>query len=326
MSAPELRNREQALVSHASRLRLDVAAATLLRTLEEAGIGALLLKGASIAQWLYTADAPRVYLDCDLLVAPYDFEKTEQIASALGYTCAFDDSTLPSWWRENSRAWVRDSDEVTVDLHRCLPGVGIEPEAAWLVLARSAVRVTVGGDDVPALGLPARALHVALHAAHHGVARARPIEDLDRALTQCDERLWRTVADLAGELKAVDPLAAGLRLSWRGAELAGRLQLPADGSVETRLRASSPPPVALGIEQLAQAENLRARLEILVLKLFPPPAFIRHWDPVGSDTRLGMLRSCLRRPFWLMRRAPAGIRAWNNARRSVKGDQRTARH
>lgn len=301
-------------------LRVDGAAAALLEAFNAAGIQALLLKGATFAQWLYP-DGKRFYIDCDVLVSPADFAAAEQTLGALGCRRTFDERSMPSWWREHASAWVRERDGVTIDLHRTLPGVGADPETAWQVLAGGQATVVVAGRTVPALGLAGRAFHVALHAAHHGADWARPIDDLDRALATGDERLWRCAAALAGELDAVDPFAAGLRLTPMGRQLADRLELPRIRSVQAALHASTAPPIALGFEQLARAPGMRARLEIAWHKVVPPPAFIRHWDPRANDSRSALVCAYLRRPLWLLRHAPRGFSAWRAAQRSARNER-----
>jgi hypothetical protein len=175
---------------------------------------------------------------------------------------------------------------------------------------------------VPALGLPARALHVVLHAAQHGAGSKSPIAELDRALATGDDELWRDAAMLARELGAVDAFAAGLDLTDAGRQLAARLLLSPTRSVGTTLRATTPPPVALGFVQLAQAEGVRARLEIVWRKLVPPPAFIRHWDPRARQGRLALVRAYLRRPLWILRHTAPGFKAWYRARRSAGASHR----
>jgi hypothetical protein len=284
----------------------------------------LLLKGRSIAEWLYTDGSQRLYVDVDLLAGPGDTDVVEEILGSLGYSRKWDDRSMPSWWREHASAWVRDADGVTVDLHRKLQGINVGEEIGWRVLWQNHAAVVVAGHEVPALGLPARALHVVLHAAHHGMGQGAPIADrgptadVQRALVRSDDELWRAAAALAVELDAVDAFAAGLRLSDAGVQLAARLGLPRASSVKTALYASTPPPVALGFEQLARAPGLRSRIEILWRKLVPPRSFISHWDPRASEGRVALARAYVRRPLWLLRHAPQGFRAWAQARRSVR--------
>lgn len=235
----------------------------------------------------------------------------------MGYGRHFDDRDMPGWWREHALALVRESDGVTFDLHRRLPGVGLEADAAWSVLCEGSSTVTVAGRRVRALGLPARALHVVLHAAHHGAGWGQPVGDLEHALVRLDDDLWRQAHALALGLDALEGFAAGLRLTERGCGLASRLELHAPRTVRAVLHASTPPPVALGIEQLADAKGTRARAQILVRKVFPPRSFIRHWDRSASASRAALLRAYWRRALWLLARLPGGLGAWRKARRRI---------
>ena len=294
----------------------------MLGSFKRAGVEARLLKGPALARWLYGEAERRSYLDCDLLIAPADVHTAEDVLGSLAYTRHFDDRGMPSWWREHASVWVRDGDGLTVDLHRTLPGVGVDAEAAWRVLSADTDVVVVAGLPVPTLALPARALHVALHAAQHGVGAVGPLADVDRALTAAGDELWVRAAALAVQLEATEAFAAGLRLAPAGAELASRLSLPPVSSVDAQLRAASPPPGALGFEQLARAQGTRARMEFVWRKLVPPAAFMRHWDPRAADGRLALARAYLRRPLWILRQAPRGLHAWYRARRSVRATQR----
>lgn len=303
------------------RLRLDSAAAELFARFDRAGLNALLLKGRSISGWLYGVGEERRQTDCDLLVSPSHLIKAEEILLSLGYRRNWDDRRMPSWWREHAGEWLRERDGVVLDVHRTLAGLGVDPETAWRTLSRDTETVTVAGREVPVLGLPARALHLALHAAQHGVGSPPPIEDLLRALRIADDSIWRAAADLARELDALDAFTAGLQVHPDGVALARSLGLPSGVSREAALRASSPPPLALGFEQLARARGTLARIEILARKLVPPADFIRHWDPRAERSRSALLRAYVRRPLWLLRRAPGGVRAWYRARGSVRSDK-----
>ena len=138
--------------------------------------------------------------------------------------------------------------------------------------------------------------------------------ELNRALARTDEAVWRAALELAGALDAVPALAVGLRLTAPGRRLASVLELPTDRPVEVALRAGTPPPVALGFDQLARAENWRARLTIARHKVAPPATFLRAWSPLARRGRLGLALAYAWRPLWLLRHAPAGFRAWWAAR------------
>jgi len=310
--------RRSALVAVALRMRLEAAAVELVDALRGDGIVPLVLKGPSVAGWLYgPLGERREYQDLDLLVSPAEHERAGNVLERLGYARDFDDRGMPPWWREHAVVWVR-SDGTTVDLHRWLPGIGADPAAAWEILARGAESVEIRSRSVPALGLPARALHLALHAAQHGPAQPGVLRDLEYGLDAGGEELWRAAAALAVELDAEDGFAAGLRLTPAGDRLAARFELRPVRSVRATLLAASPPPVALGLVQLAEARGVRSRLTIVARKLFPPPEFIRHWDPSAARGRTALVRAYIRRPLWLLQALPAGLSAWVAARRRAR--------
>lgn len=106
--------------------------------------------------------------------------------------------------RTHDSQWLRERDGLTVDVHRALPGVGVDAQAAWWVLSAQTDVVMVAGYPAPTLALRARALHVALHAAHHGTGYHRPMDDLSRALVAGDDDLWHGAAALAARLQATE--------------------------------------------------------------------------------------------------------------------------
>jgi hypothetical protein len=320
MSSAEPAGHSEQVEAVADRLRIDATTAEVLSAFGSARVEALILKGPSLTGWLYTTEDAVSYVDSDLLLRPGDEQAAGTVLTALGFELEHDDSELPEWWLEHGAAWLRNRDGVRIDLHRRLLGIGVQPDDAWSVLAGSAEPISLAGTQAPALGPPARLLHIVLHAAQHGQAWGAAVGHVDRALDLLDEPLWRETERLARRLDATDPFAAGLRLTPKGAALADRLGLPAVGSVEVALRASTPPPVALGFEQLARADRLRTRAAIVWRKLFPPREFIVHWYPPAAESRAKLALAYARRPFWLLRRAPRGFRAWRDARRQV-GDR-----
>ncbi len=309
------------LVARASRLRLDAATVEIVDAFDAAGVHARLLKGPTFEDWLYGPSGQREYADCDVLVPRSDLSQAEQVLESLSYRRRFDDRAMPAWWREHATAWARDRDRLSVDVHRSLVGIGVNQDTAWRRLSADVALVPVAGRPVPALALPARALHVALHAAQHGVGWPRPLIDLERALARVDDDLWRAAATLAAELDAIDAFFVGLRLKPAGVALTERLGLPGESSVYARLRATTPPPTALGFEQLARADGKRQQAAILWRKFVPPPTFVRHWDPRAADSRVSLVRAYLRRPVWLACQAPRGFRAWRASRCSVRVEE-----
>jgi hypothetical protein len=300
------------------RLRLDVAAAEVFGCFDRICVGALLLKGRSISSWLYEESDARPQLDLDLLIAPSDLVRAEEILASLGYRRTWDDRRMPTWWREHAGEWLRESDGAVLDVHHTLAGVGVDSETAWCALSRDPAAIIVAGREVPVLGLPARALHIAMHAAHHGVGAQQPLEDLTRALRAADSGVWQAAAQLARELDAIDAFTAGLQVDPDGAALARSLGLPSHVSGEAALRASSSPSAALGFEQLARARGMRAKVAIVGRKVVPPAEFVRYWDPRARRSVAMLIWAYLRRPLWLLSRAPRGFWAWYRARAQVR--------
>ena len=114
---------------------------------------------------------------------------------------------------------------------------------------------------------PARIRHPARRGLGAGADARRP-----RALA---------LAGVAAELDATSAFVAGLRLTPAGSRLATRLGLPDFRSVTAEPRAGTPPPLALGFEQLARASTMRARAD----RVAQP-----HAQP-GAATRVGSARS-----------------------------------
>src|SRR5204862_5144377 len=103
--------------------------------LDAAAVGSIVLKGPTIARWLYTSEEPRGYRDCDLLVPSEAVETAETVLAGLGFERRYDVSGLPDWWVEHAHEWWRESDAVWVDLHDGLSGLGVDKETVWSLLS-----------------------------------------------------------------------------------------------------------------------------------------------------------------------------------------------
>ena len=242
MPADEL---SPALRAAALSLRVDAVTAEVVSKLRESGVRTILLKGPSIAEWLYADGTFRSYGDTDLLVASETLQATSGALRAAGF-------------REqpgvSSYTWFRRSDRSIVDLHDTLFGVESPREEAWRALSEGTETMRVGGLEVEVLNRSARLLYIALHAAQHeSHTFQQPLKDLERALRHADEQQWGEAAALATSLQAGPTFAAGLRLHPDGARLADRIKLPGERPLMLSLREGGGRPFVATLERLTAA-------------------------------------------------------------------------
>ncbi|MBA3841362.1 MAG: nucleotidyltransferase family protein [Actinobacteria bacterium] len=305
----------------ARTLALDAGAVSLAAALERAGIGSILLKGPSVARFLY-GNGDRSYVDIDLLVSEADLSSAERVIGSAGFEPSGSELALPYGRRPHAATWIRTRDGVTVDLHTTLPGVASPAAATWTLLAATTEPMTVGTGAVRVLTEPARAMHVALHAAHHGIKDGQAIGDLARAVAQLPEPTWCQALELAEKLDAVAAFGAGLRLTSDGARIADDLDLPLAQSVEAILRADSAPELALSLDWLIQTRGLRARTRLVGRKLVPPASVLRGRSSLARRGAPGLGAAYLMQPLLLASRALPAVRAWRAARRRARGSPR----
>lgn len=303
----------------ARALVLDRAAASAIERLRASDVASILLKGAAIGTWLYRDGALRSYTDVDLLVSPSQFERATQVLAELGYVDRMA-GAHPAEVGPKERDLVRP-DGAWIDLHLGLIGIPGDPQQCWDILADRVVNLRLTPDvEVQALDEPARAMHLALHAAQNGLIDLKAIEDLRRGLEIVEERQWREAALLADELGASQAFAAGLRLLPAGRSLAERLSLPHGMSVELALRVGSAPQDAIFFERLGQVRGLSHKVPVIARKLFPTAAFLRANSPMARRHRGGLVASWLGHPFGVLWRFGPAFRTWRNAKSATRRD------
>jgi len=301
-------------------MAVDGVTAEVTAAFDAAGIPSLLLKGPTLARWLYDGGG-RSYADTDLLVGPARIGDARTVLARLGFTPAFGSLPHPGMESPPSAPWVRGP--FALDLHETLPGARAPRERVWGSLEEGSVSFEVAGRRVRALGEPARLAHVALHAAHHGPGFRQPLRDLEEALAQVDEAIWVEAGRIADGLGAEDAFAGGLELTAEGRRLLHALGRSSGGAAGPVSRATARIPVTGGLERLRAARGARARARMVAAELFPSRAFMRWWSPLARRSRRGMAAAYLWRVTYLLLRAPAGIRAWRRAGRQSAQFRRT---
>jgi len=312
-----------AIVTAARVLRVDSVTAEVVTAMRRAGIRPLLLKGPSTAAWLYGDGAARPYGDTDLLVAPKAYRPAGDVLRGLGFR------SRAYAWEPDSQAWLRRADASLVDLHCTLIGAFAPRDKVWKELAAHTDTLRVGGIDVEVPRIPARALHIALHAAQHGDDYQQPSEDLGRAIRLANEKTWREAADVARRIDAVPAFAAGLRLNPDGVRVAERLELPSGPPPAVLLRPKTRAPVAFALDVLTDEKQRRARARLLVRSIFPSPLYMRQWSAMHMTRwpaafrrgSAGLMVAYLWRPVWVLLRLPKAIMTLRGARRAQARDR-----
>lgn len=309
-SSRELADRRVNLIH---RVALDAALAEVSSALSERGLRSVLLKGPALATWLYDDPSERTYTDVDLLVDPSTFARAEAVLAELGFRQR---GYQVSDWHV---VWFRAGTlPIEIELHRALSWTRCPDERVWRVLGAGTDRLEVAGATVEIPRVAARLLVVALHAAHHGGGWHRTLADLERALGRASTAEWEAAAELARELEAIEPFAAGLRLVPGGAALAESLGLAAGVRREVALWLVGPELTTIGFEQFLAAPRLRDRLRLVARQLVPTPALLRAWQPLARRGALGLAAAYAWRPLWVLWKSPGGYRAWRRARAALR--------
>lgn len=298
-------------------LAVDAQTARVASALADRGIGSLLLKGPVVARRLYGDDEPRFYGDTDLLVAPHSLDAAGRTLRELGYEPRYGDRSAALIGHHGSHWHLRGS-LLEVDLHHTLTGVLAASEALWEALCEHATLMEVDATAVRVPDDAALALHLALHAAQHGIARETPRNDLRRAVEQFKAETWRAAAALAARVDALDAFGVGLRLLPEGGALAAELRLPPNRSRNAALRVMAAPSVTLGVDRLSATPGLRAKARLALGWTFPPPDFMRTWSALARRGRGGLALAYVWRPFALARQGGAAVLAWRRAARATR--------
>lgn len=297
--------------SAARSLAVDQVTAEVVAALHARDVHPILLKGPTFANWLYADGEHRAYVDTDLLVAPEHQLAAAEVLAALGFV----DHMAAAAAHEvddHSRTFQRDEREV--DLHFTLAGARAGATVVWEQLSKCTEQALVAGQYVAALSPPALALHAALHAAQGDHGRDQPLHDLERACRVAEPKVWRGAADLAAVIDAGAAFGAGLDRLPAGRKLLHTLDVATGDATLERLRAGSPPAMALGIARLAGRHDRQGLLRELVREVVPTPTFMRLWSPLARRGPAGLAVAYLWRPVSLAIRLGPAIRAYRRAR------------
>lgn len=302
----------------ARSLLLESEAGIAIDRLRSAGVESILLKGPVIARWLYDEGEVRPFCDVDLLVSPARFSTAMEILAESGYTHRLAGAAAVEMGPKERELY--GPGDVCIDLHAGLIGVAADPQRSWDLLLRRTVAFRLrGGMDVQVLDVPARAMHLALHAAQNGPVDEKAVSDLLRGLKRLERVVWVEAAKLAVQLEALEAFSAGLRIVPEGTNLAAELSLPTGMTVELFLRTQSARPDAIFFERFGEARGALGKAALVARKVFPTTVLLHANSAVARRGALGLVCARLYRPVSLAMRLGPAFRAWNRARRTVGG-------
>lgn len=305
-------------------MAVDRVTGEVVSAMDAAGIPTILLKGPSIARWLYP-EGGRSYCDTDLLVRAGDHARAADLLRAMGFSDRlagfdpFERRTLPtvatSFVRPANVSGGRGGD---VDLHRNLHGLPTGDELLWEVFDGATTVLPVGGRDIRVLDRSGVALHVVVHAVQNGF-RLHTDEDLRRAIATLPVQEWEAVAALASRLGIADLLGMGLRHHPAGAAIADRLGLPqsADADSPFHLVLLGGPRGTISLLMFKDTP-WRERLRLVRWALLPSRAKVRYVSELPDARGWSLAGAYVR---WWQDLARASLPAARFAVRSARDGQ-----
>lgn len=288
----------------------------VLRLLAQAGIPAILLKGAAVAETVYGNVAVRPMRDLDLLLSPEQINDALIRLQAIGYRLAAPEVAAGAGliYENEILLGKADSTQTALELHWSLidsPHYQRILDMAWFWQSRRPV--TIAGTPAWVLGPEAQLLHLCAHLALHHRGRGLLWQmdivallhalgdqiDWELVLTQaaaCDLvlALRRTLGDVIAGWSAPVPAPIWQRLATMSPS-------PAEQRAVAWLTAAERPVAQRFWADLASLPTWPARLRFARLHLFPTAAYMRRRYAISHPALL---------PVYYLYRWYLGARSW----------------
>jgi len=315
-------------------LAIDQVTAQVVSALSQADIPVIVLKGPSIARWLYPSGG-RSYCDTDLLVRVGDRAAAQDVLRSLGFAAANEGFDALEWSEMNATEFVRPAGPgarppASIDLHYNAIRVPASPDDVWDTLTADLDTLIVGGAEVAVLGRASLALHLVVHAVQHAF-EFHTDEDLRRAIAVFSFEDWAEAARRARALGVADSLGLGLRRHPEGADIADRLGLPLALAPDSPFRwgVDAAPRGVVTLDRAWSALTGREKARRIRLAVVPSPAKVRYVSR-SRDARHGSLPVAYLR-WWLglARDLPRAVgfvvrRRFSPTRRPTRSELRAA--
>lgn len=206
----------------------------ILKVLSNAGIKAMVLKGAALAETVYGNPALRPMSDLDLLIRKEDFMKAERQLLDLGYSLATIE--FSKWYAERfggGRLYVKMAGfPMYVDIHWNIttPSVKLDNDKRYAEIDRiwnEARPMKVAGVDTLSMPVEDLILHISVHlAAHHLQFRLIWLKDICELAYQYQGQInWDKIVEDARYLKLSQPVYSCFKCAkeWLDAPIPGEV-------------------------------------------------------------------------------------------------------
>ncbi len=174
-----------------SVLRIAAESRRVLEVLQENGIGAIVLKGPPLSQYLYDDPGMRQCRDLDILVSWHDFAEARRLLAGTGYQLQGAEPPWNDWriglWRKTAKdvTLLHTEHGITIELHhRLKTAEGLLP---GLDMRDVRGRVWLAGMDFAIFGKADLFTYLAVHEATSLWHRLKWLADIRALLADCDE-------------------------------------------------------------------------------------------------------------------------------------------
>jgi hypothetical protein len=293
----------------ARNLLLLDEAARLAAMLADAGIPAVFLKGATLAELAYRDQQVKQTLDNDLLIGAEHVAPAIDLLGRAGYRVTdppapLDAKRLPVLIdMVKECTLVRAGNRAMLDLHwraTSLKGLLAEPD-----LVRDVRMVAVAGHDLPALRDEPLMVYLAVHGARHGWSRLKWLADFNALLAAMDKAAVEALRARAQR----DGVARAMDLALVQANRVFATPVPGDVGRSRRVRwlAALSDALMRGADELAEQGDVPRRYmaighgSALLLKSSPRYLASVAWGSwVSTDDALALPLPRVARPLYLM--------------------------